>query len=114
MRLIKIEKPDAIWYFTTQLKAAEFIGCSQMHINNILHGVGKTAKGWTIKEVDEDNVFSRFINPEPNIYTAEELVLTKQMFELLRQVIENDKRIEDLENRIEVLKKNIEKANVQK
>lgn len=97
MHLIKIEKPDAIWYFTTQLKAAEFIGCSQMHINNILHGVGKTAKGWTIKEVDEDNVFSRFINPEPKFYTAEELILTKEMYERLKQLIFNDKKINDLE-----------------
>ena len=70
MRLIKIEKPDAIWYFTTQLKAAQFIGCSQMHINNILHGVGKTAKGWTVEYIEDDYIMSKFIDPEPNIYTS--------------------------------------------
>lgn len=38
-------------------------------------------------------------------YTAEEVVLTKQMFELLRQVIENDKRINELELKIQGLNK---------
>lgn len=70
MHLIKIEKQDAIWYFTTQLKAAQFIGCSQMHVNNILHGVGKTAKGWTVEYIEDDYIMSKFIDPEPNIYTA--------------------------------------------
>lgn len=106
MHLIKIEKPDAIWYFTTQLKAAKFIGCSQMHINNILHGVGKTAKGWTVEYIEDDYVMSKFIDPE-GPYTENELVLTKQMFELLKQVIENDKRINELERKIQGLTKDL-------
>lgn len=106
-RLIKIENEKEVWYFTSQLKAANFIGCTPMHISNILHGIGKTAKGWSIEIVEDDYIMSKFIDPEPNIYTAEELVLTKQLFELLRQVIENDKRIENLEKKIKRLNKNI-------
>lgn len=102
-RLIKIENEKEVWYFTSQLKAANFIGCTPMHISNILHGIGKTAKGWSIEIVEDDYIMSKFIDPEPNVHTAEELVLTKQLFELLRQVIENDKRINELERKIEGL-----------
>ena len=114
MKLIKIENEKEVWYFTSITRAAEYIGCTYNHVKQVIHGVCKKAKGWSIEEIEDDYIMSKFIDPEPNIYTAEELVLTKQMFELLKQVIENDKRIENLENRIEVLKKNIEKVNVQK
>lgn len=41
------------------------------------------------------------------LYTAEEVVLTKQMCEALRQIIENDKRINELEIKIQGLTKDL-------
>ena len=114
MKLYKIENENEIWYFTSKAKCARYLGCSIQSVDWALLGKGHRAKGYLAELIEDDYVVSKFIDPEPNIYTTEELVLTKQMFELLRQVIENDKRIENLENRIEVLKKNIEKVNVQK
>ena len=114
MKLYKIENKYEVWYFTTKAKLARYLGCMPQRIENTLRRGTNHIRDWNIEIIEDDYIMSKFIDPEPNIYTAEELVLTKQMFELLRQVIENDKRIENLENRIEGLKKNIEKANVQK
>lgn len=102
-KLIKAEKENEIWYFTTQAKAAQFIGCTQTQIRMALTKFMKRAKGWVLDYIEDDFVMSKFIDPE-RPYSGEELVLTKQMFELLRQVIENDKRINELEKRIEELK----------
>lgn len=113
MKLYKIENENEIWYFTTKSKCSRYLGCSIQNIDTVLEGRSHRAKGYTVEVIEDDYVMSKFIDPE-RLYTAEELVLTKQMFELLRQVIENDKRIEKLENRIVCLNKNIEKDNVQK
>lgn len=103
MKLIKIENEKEVWYFTSITRAAEYIGCTYNHVKQVIHGVCKRAKGWSIEEIEDDYIMSKFIDPEPKFYNAEEIVLTKQLFEALRQVIENDKRINELEKRIEVL-----------
>lgn len=113
MKLYKIENENEIWYFTSKAKCARYLGCSIQSVDWALLGKGHRVKGYLAELIEDDYVVSKFIDPE-RLYTAEELVLTKQMFELLKQVIENDKRIEKLEKRIVCLKKNIEKANVQK
>jgi len=112
MKLIKIENEKEVWYFTSITRAAEYIGCTYNHVKQVIHGVCKKAKGWSIEEIEDDYIMSKFIDPEKH-YSREEYILTKEMHELLKQIIMNDKRIENLENKIEWLKKNIEKVDVQ-
>ena len=107
LKLYKIENENEIWYFTTKSKCSRYLGCSIQNIDTVLEGRSHRAKGYTVEEIEDDFVMSKFIDPE-RPYNGEELILTKQMFELLRQVIENDKRINELEKKIEGLKKNID------
>ena len=103
MKLYKIENKYEVWYFTTKAKLARYLNCMPQRIENTLRRGTNHIRDWNIEIIEDDYIMSKFIDPEPNIYTAEELVLTKQMFELLKQVIENDKRINELERKIKGL-----------
>lgn len=97
MKLYKIENEKEIWYFTTKTKCSRYLGCSIQNIDAVLEGRGHRARGYTVEIIEDDYVMSKFIDPEPKFYTAEELILTKEMYERLKQLILNDKKINDLE-----------------
>ncbi len=64
MKLIKIEHDEqGIWYFSNKSKAAKYIGTSGIYIDYGLK-TGKKCKGWTIEEIESDDILSRYINPE--------------------------------------------------
>lgn len=65
MRLFKIENDkNDIWYFTNTNKAANYIGTSKSNVDMALKGVTKRCKGWTVEEINDDYIISKYINPE--------------------------------------------------
>ena len=104
MKLYKIENENEIWYFTTKSKCSRYLGCSIQNIDTVLEGRSHRAKGYTVEVIEDDYVMSKFIDPE-RPYSAEELILTKEMYERLKQLILNDKRIENLNELTNKLKK---------
>jgi len=64
-KLIKAEHPEqGIWYFTTQSKAAEYIGCTQTQIRMVLTDFMNKAKGWTLEYTEDGDILNKYINPE--------------------------------------------------
>ena len=63
MKLLKSEHKDkGIWYFTTAYKASKYTGVSASQISQCSRG-----KGWTCEWIENDNIPTRFINPnEPS------------------------------------------------
>lgn len=67
MRLFMIEHYDeGLWYFTTKAKTARFIDTSPYYLDKCMK-IGKKCKGWSISEINDDNVLSRYIDPERKI-----------------------------------------------
>jgi len=99
MKLYKIENKYEIWYFTTKAKLARYLNIMPQRIENTLRRGTNHIRDWELEIVEDDHVLSKFIDPEGPC-DAEEVILTKQLFEVLRRVIENDKRIEKLEQKI--------------
>lgn len=65
MKLYMCEHDEqGIWYFTNLNKAAKYIGTSMTNLQHVVKKEFKQFKGWTIEEIDDDNIISRFINPE--------------------------------------------------
>lgn len=63
MRLFKLEHDEkGIWYFTGTAKAAKYIDTAQSYLNQCLR-IGKTCKGWSIEEIESDDIISKYINP---------------------------------------------------
>ena len=54
---------EGVWYFTDTAKAARYIETSQSYLD-LCRKLGRRCKGWSIEEIDDDNVISRYINPK--------------------------------------------------
>jgi len=64
MRLFKLEhRENGIWYFTDTAKAAKYITTSQSYID-LCRKRNTRCKGWSVEEIHDDNILSRYINPE--------------------------------------------------
>ena len=64
MKLFKFEHDEkGIWYFTDTAKAARFIETTQSYVD-LCRKRNKTCKGWSIEQIEDDNIISRYINPE--------------------------------------------------
>lgn len=65
MRLFKAEHPEkGIWYFSTQRKCAAYIGVQDIYVSRVVNGKTKNAKGWDIELIEDDNIISKYIDPE--------------------------------------------------
>ena len=65
MKLFKIKHEEkGIWYFTNTNKAAKYIGTSKSNVDMALKGVTRKCKGWTVEEINDDYIISKYINPE--------------------------------------------------
>lgn len=62
MKLYKLENDKQLWYFTDTAKAARYIGTSQSYIDK-RRKENQKCKGWSIEEVNGDEVLGKFINP---------------------------------------------------
>lgn len=63
MKLFKLEHDEhGIWYFTNLSKAAKYIGTCQSNIQRTLNGEFKQIKGWTVEEIEADDIICRYIN----------------------------------------------------
>lgn len=96
MKLIKLEKNGETQYFTTKSKAANFAGGTWQAVNQILYGMGRTIKGWTVCEIDTDtiddlNVLRGKFDNEPK---TGEMILHRDEMERLKAVIANDENKE--------------------
>lgn len=64
MKLFKAEHYErGIWYFSTKAKLCKYIDTAQTYLNMCLKN-GKHCKGWAIEEIEDDNILSRYIDPE--------------------------------------------------
>lgn len=64
MRLIMVDNDvEGIWYFTSKAKCARFIGCTPPMIIWCLK-MGKPFKGWYLQEIEDDNIITKYIDPE--------------------------------------------------
>lgn len=73
MKLFKLEHDEkGVWYFTNTNKAAKFLGTSKSNVDLALHGFVKKCKGWTVKEIEDDFIISKFINPEKEMDVEQE------------------------------------------
>ena len=57
----KGERPT--WYFTSVYKLAHYIGVHEPAVWYALRRNSKT-KGYTVKEIEDDNIICKYINPE--------------------------------------------------
>jgi len=64
MQLLKAEKDDQIWYFTTYHRAEVYCGIPHNNIRLSIYEKNKP-KGWEFEWVDDIQVFTKYINPEP-------------------------------------------------
>jgi hypothetical protein len=72
MRLFKLENyENGVWYFTDTAKAAKYINTTQSYLDLCRKKTGM-CKGWSIEEVYDDNVLSKFINPKRNNYETQQ------------------------------------------
>jgi len=66
MKLYKLEnQEEGIWYFTDTAKAAKYINTTQSYIDKC-RKAGRKCKGWEIKEIFDDYIISKYINPTIN------------------------------------------------
>lgn len=64
MKLFKLENPEkGIWYFTNTAKASKYLDTAQSYLDTCRKN-NKTCKGWSIEEIEDDNILSKYINPE--------------------------------------------------
>ena len=64
MKLFKLENSEkVIWYFTNTAKASKFLDTAQSYLDACRKN-NKTCKGWSIEEIEDDNILSKYINPE--------------------------------------------------
>jgi len=64
MRLFKAEhNENGIWYFSTKAKLLKYINTSQTYLDHCMI-VEKPCKGWIVEEIDDDNILSKYIDPE--------------------------------------------------
>ena len=61
MRLIKIESPEEIWYFTSNTEMCAYLGC--------VYNTGDKSidrgyyKQYRIEIINSDNILTKYINP---------------------------------------------------
>lgn len=64
MKLFKFEHDEkGIWYFTDTAKGAKYIETTQSYVD-LCRKRKSRCKGWTIEQIEDDNIISRYINPE--------------------------------------------------
>lgn len=64
MKLFKAEhKEKGVWYFTNRNKVAKYINTSQTYLDHCLT-LDKPCKGWTIEQIESDNILCKYIDPE--------------------------------------------------
>lgn len=63
-KFIKLEHPEhGIWYFTNPTRAMKYINVQYYQFYSGLNRE-KRIKGWLIEEIEDENVPTKFINPE--------------------------------------------------
>lgn len=64
MKLFKLEHNEkGIWYFTDTAKAAKYIETTQSYVD-LCRKRNSKCKGWTVEEIYDDYIISKYINPE--------------------------------------------------
>lgn len=64
MKLFKAEHDEnGIWYFSTKAKLLKYINTSQTYLDHCMI-VDKPCKGWTIEQIESEDIICKYIDPE--------------------------------------------------